>query len=521
METQEKNMELNEKSPNVGMEDDQSGQTPDQTENGVRLESEFIEFTESNESNETVQTVTVNCESTDVNLESEFNDNNELTESNEFTESDELTESNEDNKVKLISVKMTLVRLIAEALESAPGGMLVLTDICKAISAKHPQYKMEDSVWKNSLKNKLSKNKNFVKGTKTKSWKLKEGHNILIHEKKVQISKSLDPLSCDLCGAKVAQRGNLVRHFRAVHEKKMTFQCSICKKVFGAKQTLERHLFNFHKLDLGKSVKNQAFLQEPTSNQGEEFDENIRPFCCSICDKAFATKQTLERHLVNFHNLSESKKLAFLQEPANNDANEFCCSICDKAYALKHTLERHIAKVHNIQDSSDLIHWTDPKVKKLKELNEDSFIPDGNNLDEDSFDSDGNNSDEELLQQKHKIKLEPKWPKGTKCEIIRENHCSICKKHLRTSTSLKNHMKKVHEGKKSPKAGPKKTLERHVNALHKHENFLSTNHGEKVKLFDSPFDLEKLECKTCDGSFATKNSFLSHLKQFHSVSFES
>ena len=494
METREKNIELNEESPNVAMDDSRSGRTLDQTDNEVRLESEF---TEPNENNETVQIVTVNCKPADVSLESEFNDNNELTESNEFTESDEFNESNEDNKVKLISVKMTLVRLIAEALESAPDGMLVLTDICKAISAKHPQYKMKDSVWKNSLKQKLSKNKNFVKGTKTKSWKLKEGHNILIHEKKVQISKSLDPLSCDLCGAKVAQRGNLVRHFRAVHEKKMSFQCSICKKVFGAKQTLERHLSNFHKLDLGKSVKNQAFLQEPTSNQGEEFDEIKRPFYCSICDKAFATKQTLERHLVNFHNLSESKKLAFLQEPTNNDANEFCCSICDKAFALKHTLERHIAKVHKIQDSSDLIHWT-----------------------EDSFNSDGNNSDEELLHQKKKIKLEPKWPKGTRCEIIRENHCSICKKQFCTSTSLKNHMEKVHEGKKSTKPKLKKTLERHVAALHKHEQYLSTNHGEKVDLFDSPFDLEKLECKTCEGSFATKKAFLYHIEQFHSVTFE-
>ena len=82
-------------------------------------------------------------------------------------------------------------------------------------------------------------------------------------------------------------------------------------------------------------------------------------------------------------------------------------------------------------------------------------------------------------------------------------------------------MEKVHEGKKSTKPRPKKTLERHVAALHKNEQYLSTNYGEKVDLFDSPFDLEKLECKTCDGSFATKNAFLYHLKQFHSVSFES
>ena len=178
METQEKNMELNEESPNVGMKDSQSGRTPDQTDNKVRLESELVEFTESNENNETVQTVTVNCEPADVNLESVFNDNNEFTESNEFAESNEFTESNEDNEVKLISekianVNMTFVRLIAEALDSAPGGMLVVTDICKAISAKHPQYKINNSNWKKNWNN-LSRNKNFVKGTKAKRGKKRQ-----------------------------------------------------------------------------------------------------------------------------------------------------------------------------------------------------------------------------------------------------------------------------------------------------------------------------------------------------------
>ena len=73
----------------------------------------------------------------------------------------------------------------------------------------------------------MSQNKNFVKGTKTKSWKLKEDHNILIYESKVQISKSSDSLSCDLCGAKFAQKRNLGRHFQTVHEKKMSFKCLI------------------------------------------------------------------------------------------------------------------------------------------------------------------------------------------------------------------------------------------------------------------------------------------------------
>ena len=79
----------------------------------------------------------------------------------------------------------------------------------------------------------------------------------------------------DLCGS------------RHVYRKKMSFQCSICDKVFGAKQTLERHLVNVHKHD-------------PTK-QKEKVDEKKKPFRCSICDKAFAAKQTLERHFANVH----------------------------------------------------------------------------------------------------------------------------------------------------------------------------------------------------------------------------
>ena len=369
METQDEIIELNEVSPHVGMEDSQSGRTPDQTDNEVRLESEFIEFTESNQNNETVQTVTVNCEPADVNLESEFTESNEFTVSNEFTESKDFSESKEDNEVKLLSVKianvnMTFVRLIAEALDSAPGGMLAAIDICKAISAKHPQYEMNNSNWK-KVWNNLSRNKNFVKGTKPKSWKLKqnhkiflherkelkEDHKIFLHERKVQISKSLDPLSCDLCDAQFAQKRNLARHFQTVHEKKMSFQCSICEKVFGAKQTLERHLNNVHKLDLDESKK-LSFLQEPTSNQGKEFDENKRPFCCSVCDKAFAAKQTLERHFATVHKHEHYLSINHGEKVDSFDLEKLECKTCDGSFATKNAFVHHMQQFHAVSIES-------------------------------------------------------------------------------------------------------------------------------------------------------------------------
>ena len=76
-------------------------------------------------------------------------------------------------------------------------------------------------------------------------------------------------------------------HKKTKEKKKISFQCSICDKVFGAKQTLERHLVSVHKYD-------------PTKLK-EKVDEKKKPFRCPICDKAFAAKQTLERHCANVH----------------------------------------------------------------------------------------------------------------------------------------------------------------------------------------------------------------------------
>ena len=58
---------------------------------------------------------------------------------------------------------MTYAQLIAEALSNASEGMLLLSDIYKAISSSHPYYKLENTNWKNSIRYQLSINESFVK----------------------------------------------------------------------------------------------------------------------------------------------------------------------------------------------------------------------------------------------------------------------------------------------------------------------------------------------------------------------
>ena len=49
------------------------------------------------------------------------------------------------------SVKITFANLITEALNNAPNGELVISDIYKSINLRHPQYKLEDIIGKKVL----------------------------------------------------------------------------------------------------------------------------------------------------------------------------------------------------------------------------------------------------------------------------------------------------------------------------------------------------------------------------------
>jgi hypothetical protein len=76
---------------------------------------------------------------------------------------------------------MSYAQLIAEALMNAVGGMLTLSEIYQAISAKHPYYRMEARNWQNSIRHNLTLNKSFNKVPRLShegrgfNWKLDPG----------------------------------------------------------------------------------------------------------------------------------------------------------------------------------------------------------------------------------------------------------------------------------------------------------------------------------------------------------
>ena len=93
---------------------------------------------------------------------------------------------------------MSYAQLIAEALVHAPDGMLTLSEIYAAISARHPYYKMEARNWQNSIRHNLTLNKSFTKVPRMSSsegrgsyWKLEPGAESIIFKRSARnVNKS-------------------------------------------------------------------------------------------------------------------------------------------------------------------------------------------------------------------------------------------------------------------------------------------------------------------------------------------
>ena len=67
---------------------------------------------------------------------------------------------------KNIKPNLFFPQLIAEALLNSPESALVISDIFKSISTRHPYYKLENKTWQNTVRCTLTTNVNFTK-TKT------------------------------------------------------------------------------------------------------------------------------------------------------------------------------------------------------------------------------------------------------------------------------------------------------------------------------------------------------------------
>lgn len=57
-----------------------------------------------------------------------------------------------------------------------------------------------------------------------------------------QKTRKARPFKCSICQSCYAQKGDMVRHMRCVHEGLRPFQCSVCGNAFGRRSILNKHM---------------------------------------------------------------------------------------------------------------------------------------------------------------------------------------------------------------------------------------------------------------------------------------
>ena len=79
-----------------------------------------------------------------------------------------------------------------------------------------------------------------------------------------------------MCENSFSQNGNLRRHKLRVHENLKAFKCGTCNKTYAAKVDLNKHVMGIH-----KGIK----------------------YSCEICQKVYSKQRSLRKHEKNCHQI--------------------------------------------------------------------------------------------------------------------------------------------------------------------------------------------------------------------------
>ena len=91
--------------------------------------------------------------------------------------------------------------------------------------------------------------------------------------------RSIRSFKCEECGRRFTQSNNRDRHYENVHNKQSRYECNICKKVFGRKDSLARHkkihiAHEYESEESGESeTEEESSFEESSSDIDDEKDD--------------------------------------------------------------------------------------------------------------------------------------------------------------------------------------------------------------------------------------------------------
>ena len=185
------------------------------------------------------------------------------------------------------------------------------------------------------------------------------------------------------------------------------------------------------------------------NNNKADKTNTVKPFSCQYCNKSFANKCKMKRHVDCVHfkvkpfscqycekSFGQKQSCRIHENAVHLKIKSFSCQHCDKSFGLKYNMKEHINSVHmNIKTKLKLKLDTKPNV--------------------------GKNLEGVVMNEK---------PRDNKTKA---NQCNHCKSFYKNRSVLKRHVNEVHLKIKpyfckscKYSCSRKGDMEKHVNAVH-------------------------------------------------------
>ena len=164
-----------------------------------------------------------------------------------------------------------------------------------------------------------------IRFSQQNSWK---EHKDLHHENKPHAK-------CLLCPQYISRKRDLLVHNKRFHYSEHPLMCKKCKMTFPDRYNLKKHQKNHDVKYLQCSICNYSCGNERRLQEHSLIHKDSKPFQCDLCDGKFRTKNLIKRHQNQHHNPDykhQSKK-----------RNIYRCLQCERSFARKQNLEKHLA----------------------------------------------------------------------------------------------------------------------------------------------------------------------------------
>ncbi|XP_038220512.1 zinc finger protein 28-like [Zerene cesonia] len=161
----------------------------------------------------------------------------------------------------------------------------------------------------------------------------------------LEIHMSKHTISCQECGRYFKGKHTLRMHIRRIHNAHRQYICDSCQRTFNTKSRLESHMAT-HSVALAEKLSYCGICKVQYKNiyvyrnhLKNSVNHSERAYKCSHCNKIFASKLYLQKHIDFYHLLKSPYK----------------CIICKKLFISEWRLVNHRQKHHGLARTRDHI----------------------------------------------------------------------------------------------------------------------------------------------------------------------